>query len=342
MKKGIKLLSVSLIFVLLTFSLTGCGNNETKGDGDFHIQLRLSHVFNPVEQLSISMDWVAERIYERTNGAVEIITFPQGQIQTGKYAIDQVLRGANFISVEDPSNIGHVVPDFSALVGPFLYESFEEYVQMVRTDLVQEMKDRAYEEGIKVLALDFIFGFRNVISDKVITSPEDMRGLRIRTPPSALFIDTFNAIGSVVTPLTWGETLPALQQGVIGAIEGSEFTNIGNRVFEISNHVALTRHFLGTCGVFLSTEVWESIPEQYQEIILEEFEKGAAEMVRILTESHSDVVDQLKAYGVQFNEVNTDAFRAATRPVFDTFPGLTPGIFEKLQDELTAIRQRLN
>ncbi|SHK30255.1 TRAP-type C4-dicarboxylate transport system, substrate-binding protein [Anaerobranca californiensis DSM 14826] len=344
MSKGFKLLSLTLILLLLTFSIVGCGQKESEkgGEDDFKIVLRLSHVFNPAEQLTKSMDWVAERIYERTNGAVEIQTFPQGQLAVYKDGVEQVVRGANFISVEDPTYIGDYVPDFVALVGPFLYDSYDEYVEMVRTELVQDMIKRAEEKGIKILALDYIFGFRNVISDKVITTPDDMKGLKIRTPASQLFVDTFNSLGAIVTPLPWGETLSALQQGVVDAIEGSEFTNIGNKVYEIKKNVAVTQHFLGTCGVYISTKVWDTIPEKYQKIIEEEFEKGAAEMINILKSNHSNVVKELESYGVKFNEVDKESFRQATKHIYETFPGLTPGIYDQLQEELKVIRERLN
>ena len=55
------------------------------------------------------MDWVAERILKRTNGAIEIQTFPQAQIAVYKDGLEQVVRGADFISVEDPSYVGDYV-----------------------------------------------------------------------------------------------------------------------------------------------------------------------------------------------------------------------------------------
>ncbi|SDK01804.1 C4-dicarboxylate TRAP transporter substrate-binding protein [Natronincola ferrireducens] len=356
MKRRFKGLSFILVLcLLLTAFLVGCGSNTPTDTGsnngeagevgevddDFKLVLRLSHVFSPEEQLTKSMDWVAERIYERTDGAIEIQTFPQGQIAAYKDGVEQVVRGADFISVEDPSYIGDYVPDFTALVGPMLYNSYDEYVEMVRTELVEDMKKKAEEKGIKILALDYIFGFRNVITDKVIETPDDLRGIKLRTPGSQLFIETLTAMGATVTPLPWGETISAMQQGVVDGIEGSEFTNIGNKIYEIKKNVAFTQHFLGTCGVYISTEVWDRIPERYQVIIAEEFEKGAAEMVEIGKTEHSQVVAELESYGVQFNEVDKEAFVEATRSIYDTFPGLTPGIYDRLQEELAIIREKL-
>ena len=326
------------VLVCVIFAAAGAGMQAEASD--YKLVLRLSHVFHPDEQLTKSMDWVAERILKRTNGAIEIQTFPQGQIAVYKDGMEQVVRGANFISVEDPSYVGDYVPDFIALVGPMLYNSYDEYVEIIKTDLVQDMIKRAEEKGIKILALEYVFGFRNVITNKVVKTPEDLKGVKLRTPGSQLFIQTLTAMGATVTPLPWAETLPGVQQGIVDGIEGSEFTNIGTKVYELLKNVARTQHFLGTCGVYISTQVWEKIPEEYRAIMAEEFAKGALEMVEIGKRDLGDVTAKLESYGVKFNEVDKKAFTEATKSIYETFPGLTPGIYDKLQAELEKIRAK--
>lgn len=309
------------------------------GNEDFKLKLRLSHVFSPAEQLTKSMDMVAESILEKTDGAVNIQTFPQGQLPTYKEGVEQVVRGANFISVEDPSFIGDYVPDFKALYAPMLYRSFDEYVAVTKSQMVADMKVKAEEQGIKILALDYIYGFRNLITQKVIKTPADLDGMKIRTPGSKSYIDTLTAMGANATPLPWGETLSAVQQGVVDGLEGSEFTNIGTKVYEgPAKNVANTRHILGTCGVYISTKVWDSIPAEYQAIVEEEFSKGANHMVELLKSQHGGVVKELEGHGVKFNEVDSDAFRAVLAPLYKEQPGMTPGVFKALFSELDAMR----
>ncbi|MCG8532671.1 MAG: C4-dicarboxylate ABC transporter substrate-binding protein, partial [Desulfovibrionales bacterium] len=115
MKKGL-LVSIC-IFMLALPSMAAAK--------DYKLVLKLSHVFSPAEQLTKSMDAVAESIYEKTNGAIEIQTVPQAQLPAYKEGVEQVVRGARFISVEDPSFIGDYGPDFQALYAPMLYKSFD-------------------------------------------------------------------------------------------------------------------------------------------------------------------------------------------------------------------------
>ena len=324
--------------VLSAVTIVLLGTNALAAD-DYKITLKLSHVFSPAEQLTKSMDAVAQSIMEKTDGAITIQTFPQAQLPAYKEGVEQVVRGANFISVEDPSFIGDYVPDFKALYAPMLYRSFDEYVKLTETDLVAKMRADAEKQGIKILALHYIYGFRNLITQKVIKTPADLKGMKIRTPGSKSYIDTLTAMGAVATPLPWGETLSAVQQGVVDGLEGSEFTNIGTKVYEgPTKNVANTRHILGTCGVYISPKVWNEIPEKYQTIIQDEFAKGEHHMVDLLKSQHGGVVKELEGFGVKFNEVDGDAFREALKPLYAEQEGMTPGIFESIFAELDAMR----
>ncbi len=332
------MLKSKLIAVGLSLCVAFAGQTALASD-DYKLTLKLSHVFSPAEQLTKSMDLVSESIAEKTGGAINIQTFPQAQLPAYKEGVEQVVRGAKFISVEDPSFIGDYVPDFKALYAPMLYRSFDEYVAITQSQLVADMKAKAEKQGIKILALDYIYGFRNLITQKVIKTPADLEGMKIRTPGSKSYIDTLSAMGAVATPLPWGETLSAVQQGVVDGLEGSEFTNIGTKVYEgPTKNVANTRHILGTCGVYISLDVWNSIPANYQAIIQEEFTKGADHMVNLLKSQHGGVVKELESFGVKFNEVDGDAFRKSLAPLYKEQKGMTPGVFEAIFSELDAMR----
>ncbi|MEM0911560.1 MAG: C4-dicarboxylate TRAP transporter substrate-binding protein [Pseudomonadota bacterium] len=317
---------------------SGCTDNSNQTER--LITLRLSHVFNPNEELAKSIERVAERIDEETQGAIKILTYPNAQIAAYKDGVEMVVRGAYFISVEDPSYIGDYVPEFTALVGPLLYNNYDEYLALVETPMVQGWKAKLEEKGIKILSLNYIFGFRNLITDRVIKTPEDLNGVKLRTPGSKLFIETLNAMGANATPLPWGETFSALQQGVVDGLEGSEFTNLGAKVYETGKkNVAFTNHFLGTCGVYISMDVWAKIPVQYQQIIETAFVEEAEQMINKLKAEHAEVISTLEANGVMFNEIDREAFEARTIGLYDgVLPGVTLDMYEQIQVELKKIR----
>ena len=335
-----KVLFALMILVLVLSPIMAQGTQETKSDEDYKLTLKMSHVFAPNEQLTKSLNIVIDNIKTRTNGAIVIQHYPQGQLAVYKDGVEQVARGANFISVEDPSYLGDYVADFNALVGPMLYDSFEAYEYMIKTPLVKGMiKEVEEKHNIKVLALDYIFGFRNFKTNKVITRPEDLKGMKIRTPGSQLFIDTINAMGATATPLAFSETLSAVQQGVVDGLEGTMDAYGTNGSSEVAKNMAFTKHFLGTCGVYINNDLFNSIPEKYRTIIQEEFTKGAEHMKSEITNNYDATKAMLEAKGNKFNEVDYPAFVAVAEPVYANMKGVTPGIYKTLQAELAKMKK---
>lgn len=313
---------------------------EASTDG-YSIEIKMSHVFAPEEQLTKSLAVVVENIKERTNGAVVIEQYPQGQLATYKDGVEQVVRGANFISVEDPTYLADYVPDFNALVGPFMYKTFDEYEYMIETDLVKGWEAELEKQGIKVLALDYIFGFRSMMTNKEIVTPADLKGMKIRVPGSQLFIDTFTALGCTATPLPFSETISAVQQGVVDGLEGTMDAYGTNGSAEVAKNFAMTNHFLGTCGVYISTEVWNAMPKEYQDIVQEEFTKGAKDMIEQVSANYESTKARMETeQGCSFNDVDYDAFVEATKGVYDTMKGTTPGIYDTLQEMLGEYRDQ--
>ena len=326
MKKIIAL----LLMAVMMLALAGCGGDkkdEKKATADKKIVLKLSHVFSPDEQLYKSMELVAGRIKEKTQGRLE-----------------QVAQGANFISVEDPSYLGDYVPEFKVFAGPMMFQSFEEYEVLCNSDMLAKMKADAEKKNITVLALDYVFGFRNVMTNKVIKTPEDLKGMKLRTPKSKVYVDTINYMGATATALPWSETLPAVSQKVVDGLEGSEFTNIGTKCYEHVKNVAFTRHLLGTCGVYINTKVLNSIPEADRKIVIEEFKKGGPEMLKISNDSYNKVKAELESKGVKFNEVDHEKFDKAILPIYENMEakeGVKPGTYKAMKAELEKIRQNL-
>lgn len=348
-------LALTMSAVLLAMSLTACGGGKAAettsaqvqnaadaksaegAPADYKLVLKLSHVFAPGEQLTKSIDKAAESIKERTNGAIEIQTYPQGQLATYKDGLEQVVRGSEFISVEDPSYLGDYVPDFNALVGPMMYNSIDEYEYLIETDLVKDMIAKAEEKGIKVLALDYVFGFRSMMTNKVITTPADLKGMKIRVPGSQLFIDTMNAMGATATPMAFSETISAVQQGVVDGLEGTMDAYATNGSAEVAKNMAFTNHFLGTCGVYINIDLWNTIPKEYQDIIQEEFTNNAKDMINQISTNYDSTMKELEGQGIKFNDVDHDAFAAAVKPVYDNMKGVTPGIYDTLKAEIAKM-----
>ena len=197
-------------------------------------------------------------------------------------------------------------------------------------------KDIIQKKGIPVINIDYIFGFRSMMTNKLIETPEDMKGLKIRTPGSELYVNTINCMGATATPMGFADTISAVQQGVVDGLEGTIDAYNSNGSAEVAKQMALTKHLLGVCGAYINEDLWNSIPEEYRTIMQEEFDAGAERMVKKITESEAEIMKKLEAEkGISFNEVDSEAFKALVLPIYEEMvakKGVTPGLYERFQE----------
>lgn len=301
--------------------------------------IKVTTKFVDDEQTAKSLLKTVNAINERSKGSLKLELFTSGTLPIGKDGMEQVVNGSDWILVDGVNFLGDYVPDYNAITGPMLYQSFDEYLRMVRTPLVEKLNEKAYEQGIKVLSLDWLFGFRSMITKKPIKTPQDMKGLKIRVPTSQLYTYTIEAMGASPVAMPYPDTYAALQQGVIDGIEGSILTLYGTKQYENVKEFSLTRHLLGVSAVSISRKCWESLTDEQRTIIQEEFNNGGQDNLKETIALESQYEKELKELGVHFNEVDAEAFNKAASGVFDKFPKWTPGIYNEIMADLKQIRE---
>lgn len=337
MNRFSKMLVVGAIAVSSVL-FSSCGKEKKATEEKKALEIKVSYIFKENEPTHIAMKDATDAINKKLEGQVKFLLYPNGQLPVYKDGLQQVVRGADFIDVDDLSYLGDYVPEFTALAGPMLYRSYDEYEKLMHSDLVENLKKKAEEKGIKILSLDYIFGFRSVISNKAIVEPADLKGIKIRVPGSKLFIDTLNAMGASAVPMSFGETISALQQNVIDGLEGSYATNYLTKTYELRDKMSLTRHFLGTAGVYISTKVWDKLTEEQKQVIQEEFDRAAKDNNKNMVTLDKELIEKLKASGVTINEVNLPAFAELVKPIYKNI-GVSEEFYNDMISELEKIRK---
>ncbi len=344
-KKRMRKFLLPLLAAAMVITLASCAKEESKASGKAEVEpkvIKISTKFVDDEQTAISLKKVVEQVNERSGGSLELQLFSSGVLPIGKDGMEQVVAGSDWILVDGVNFLGDYVPDYNAITGPFLYSSFDEYFAMTKTDLVKELNQKVEDEyGIKVLSLDWVFGFRSMMTNKPILAPADMEGLNIRVPTSQLYTYTIEAMGGNPVAMPYPDTYAALQQGVIDGVEGSIMTYYGTQQYENVKEYSLTNHLLGVSAVTLSTKLWDKLTEEERTILAEAFDMGREDNLSATLEAEEEFVDLLKAEGVNFNTVDSDAFLKAAAPVYTRFPQWTPGIYDRILAELNTIKSAL-
>lgn len=337
-----KILGVLLVSFLL-LSVAGMAFARGGAEAGGKITFRLSHVFLPDQGLHIALTDVAKRINERTNGQIEIVIYPNEEIQFGVDGAELCIQGANFINVYDPGCMGDWVPDYYALIGPMLYSNPEEYSAMCKTDFAKSLNLKAEKAGLKVLALDYNFGMRNMVTTRKygqIKSINELQGLKMRVPKSNLWIDTFTILGASPIAQGWSELYNSVQTGVVDGYESSISDTLDNNMHEVATYVTKTAHFVGTGAAMMSKTVFDKLTPEQQKIFQEEFIRGAEYNNEMSRRDEAEAQRKLEGFGMIFNEIDLAAWRQRARAWYDNNKNLTPGIYDTMTAELNKIRGR--
>jgi TRAP-type transport system periplasmic protein len=281
--------------------------------------LRFNHVLGPGEPYHQGfLNW-AERVNERTNGGLTIEVFHSAQLGVEEDIIEQIRQGANIGQNTDAARLGNYVPGIAVVNGPYFVESFEEAFQLADSPTMQEwQQELADQHGLKVVCFDWVQGFRHFFTNKEIRTPEDLSGLRIRTPPAPIWQESVRALGAVPTAMNFGDVYPGLQQR---AIDGAElvYPNItAANLNEVLSHANETAHILLVNFQVVSAQWFNGLPEEYQTALVDECRTAGQETSAAIQEATEAAKAQLAERGMTVVEdVDLDAFRQAGEAAYE-------------------------
>lgn len=207
-----------------------------------------------------------------------------------------------------------ILNNFSKRVGvidlPFLWKDYDHMYRALDGKVGQEIAADLEKSGFKVLAWTTNWGSRNVVTaNKAINSPEDLKGLKIRTIQSPVYVETINAMGANATPMSFGEVYTGMQTGVLDGFEHGAAVVVTNKFYEVAKNLAITNHFLGPAVFACSMNEWNQLNDTQKKVVMDAA-KFAADINRSLAPMRDEeALDFLRSKGMNITVVDTTAFR---------------------------------
>lgn len=275
--------------------------------------LRFNHVLGPSHPYHAGFLKWAEQVKARTKGGLEIKVFHSAQLGVEEDILEQIRQGVPVGQNTDSARMGNYVPGIAVMNAPYFVTSIEEVKKLNNCPTVQKWNQELAEKfGFKVLSFNWVQGFRHFMTNKPIRHPQDLKGLRIRTPPAPIWQESVRALGAVPTALNFGEIYTGLQQG---AVDGAElvYDNItAGKLYEVLKYVDETGHFLLINFEVISKKWFDSLPAEYQKILVEECDKVGLETsykIQENTEATKKVVQEKGM--IVISDVDIEAFKKA-------------------------------
>lgn len=213
----------------------------------------------------------AQLVKERTNGGVVIEIYPAEQLGNERTLLEYTNLGTIDWCLIGPSGAARFLPEFGIFENAYTFQGTKHIANTAfNREFIEYLGDRlAQKSNLKLLGFQW-FGHRYMIADKPILTPEDGKGLRMRTPDVPAYKVAAYAVGATATPMAYGEVYMGLSQGVINAAESPAENIYVMKWYEAKKALTLTEHVEGMTSVFMNQNVYKSkLSKDQQKIVMD-------------------------------------------------------------------------
>ena len=296
--------------------------------------LRIGTVLAPDDPMGQGLDKFAKEVEEKTGGEVVVEIFHNSQLGDTTEMLDQARAGANVGTVTDVARLSSFVPSLAIMSAPFLFDTYEQADKFALSDAYLGWGDELAEEaGLVMLASNWYQGARHALTQKPITGPGDLSGVRMRTIGAPVWIETIRAMGAEPTPMAWGEVYSALQLGTLDAAEAQPTAIKGAKLYEVVKNVTLTGHIQLVTALVISKESWDQISPENQKIVRDLAVENGRYASGLTIELGDKALADVAATGVTVTEVDLAPFKEAVAGVYKTL---------ELEKEAEIVKSVLN
>jgi len=289
----------------MALPLAGC--QQRAGDRGPTL-LRLGHCSIPGKPLFDAAATFARLVHEESAGRICIDVFGQAALGDSRMITESTAVGTLDMSCEAP--LSPIVPEMALLELPYLFADAHHAAENLEGAFGQALAERAEARGLVVLGYytDASRSIFNRVRD--VRSPDDLRGLKIRVPEGAVWLEMMNRFGAMALPLSWGEVYTAIEQNVIAGAETDLISIHQAGFYETCKHVSQTDHVLLVYPHIMHRSRFEALSSSDQMLLKRACRESARHERRKLRARLAQARRQLESEGVSVLRVDQEPFRA--------------------------------
>jgi tripartite ATP-independent transporter DctP family solute receptor len=336
----------SLVFILclvvaISLVLVGCGGKkeEPKKAEQKKISIKMS-VTTPSESSpwNVGAKKWAELVKQRTNGRVEITTFPNEQLSSGNQqkGIEQVAAGVTGASLHSTIIYSVIEPKLAVVSMPWIMPNNAAVDKAMKGAPGEKVKELIRAKGIEPLAFGEN-GFRHWTNSKrPLATPDDMKGLKIRVPGMKMYIALFKAMGADPTSMSFSEVFTALQQGTVDGQENPISVIYTTKLNEVQKYMTICNYSYDPIVLGVNKKLWDSIDKETQDIMKKAAIEAMELNVKLTREDEAKQLDEMKKKGLQVNVLTPEQIKVFQASVTSVYKEQEPIIGKDLLDLFVA------
>lgn len=273
-------------------------------------------------------------VEKASNGKYEVEIYPSASLGNS----DSAFQGAQFGSIEfvvdSVNNVGQFVPEFAALDVPYLLPDQEKMDRAFSSPAIEKLWSYGEKKGIKPLDVALATN-RGIMSTKPILTLEDAKGKKDRTSSSKYHIATMEALGFIPTPMSPSETLTALQQGVVDAVDYELHAYLAQRIVDVAKNLVLSEHLPVLYMAYAGGDWWNGLSDEDKEMFTQAMKAYHEYLTNIYKERNAKVLETMaNEHGVTITRLSPEEkarWMEAVRGVSGAFPPEIMAIAEEIR-----------
>ncbi|HIF55742.1 MAG: TRAP transporter substrate-binding protein [bacterium] len=299
----------------------GLGSCADKATGPR--ELTFGHVGEPGSLFALSAEEFARRANERLDG-FEVVVYGSSQLGSDELLLQKIKLGT--VDFALPSTVmSSQIDEFGLFEMPYLVRD-RAHMRAIEKEVVwPDLAPLAEQKGYRIIAL-WENGFRHVTNNtRPIASPDDLSGIKLRTPRGIWRVKLFQTLGANPTPMALSEVFIGLQTGVIDGQENPLAQIWGSKLYEVQEHLSLTGHVYTPGYVVVSASHWAALPPDVRRVLEEEARLVQTFVHDTAARLDHELLAQVEAEGVKVTRPDRDAFLLASSDIYDEFDQAVEG-----------------
>ncbi|GIX13424.1 MAG: C4-dicarboxylate ABC transporter substrate-binding protein [Paracoccaceae bacterium] len=276
------------------------------------LTLKLGHLANEQNSWHKAAVRFGEELAALTGGRITVEIYPNESLGKEMDLINGMQLGTVDMTITGES-LQNWAPMAALLAVPYAYKNLEEMDAVASGEIGDRIEQQIIEKArIRPIAY-FARGPRNLTSNRPITSPGDLAGLKLRVPNVPLFVDVWRALGAQPVPMAFSEVFTALQNGTIDAQENPLALIYSANFNEVQKYVNLTEHVRSWIYLTISELTWSKLSDADREAVTEAARRAQAYERELFLADEERLAAILQEKGMTFVEVDKAAFAAKAR-----------------------------
>jgi tripartite ATP-independent transporter DctP family solute receptor len=298
--------------------------------------LRIGHNTPVGSPTDLGIKRFAQLVNERSKGTIQVRDYPGGQLGTERQMIEGMQTGSLEMSGIIGATYGNVVPEYNVLGILYVFRDADHMRNTMRGPVGAELAASLQKKsGIRVIDGGWYYGTRQLTSNRPVSSPADMAGMKVRVVPVPIFQASWRAVGATPTPVEFKELFTALQTNAVDAQENPLGTIKGGGLHLVNRNLALTNHTIANVVIAMSDDTHRRLKPEQRELISKAALDAGAYNDELTLKSEREILEEFKAAGVNVTQPQVDAFREKVKDVPATFQG---GVLSELFARIQAVK----